>query len=218
MEPNTEQPVPAVEERRRLRISGKAAATGLVVAFLLTGVLIPAVVQLPTWIDFEIVLGLWWAIWWVVLTIMLYQRQRVTHDHELPAPRSWLDWFRSPKQSATAGKSKPAPAKQGGGGGYWYVDFGGADAEGCAWVVGAIVAAIALFFLLWFLIEVAIPLVLFLLYLVTRGMLSHVVNDRHHCHGRLGRSLSWALVWATVYTTPLAFVVWCVHYLVSQRV
>jgi hypothetical protein len=30
---------------------------------------------------------------------------------------------------------------------------------------------------------------LFLLYFVARGMLARVVNDRHHCRGRLGRAL-----------------------------
>ncbi len=44
------------EERRRLRLSGKATAFGLVMAVLITGVLIPAVLKLPTWIDYDIVL------------------------------------------------------------------------------------------------------------------------------------------------------------------
>jgi hypothetical protein len=77
---------------------------------------------------------------------------------------------------------------------------------------------IASVFLLWFLIEVAIPLVLFILYMVPRGMLSRVVNDRHHCTGRLGRSFRWALIWATVYTVPLAGLVWWVHFLLSRNV
>ena len=85
------------------------------------------------------------------------------------------------------------------------VDFGGASV--------LVVFLIAL----WFLIEVAIPLVLFLLYLVTGGgMLSQVINDRHHCKGRLIRALAWALVWATLYTVPLAGIVWYVHFLLAR--
>jgi len=64
---------------------------------------------------------------------------------------------------------------------------------------------------------VAIPLVLFLLYLVPRGMLSHVINDRHHCKGRLAKSLGWALLWATLYTAPLVGVVWYVHFLSARE-
>ncbi len=213
MAENIDQPPPSVPERRRLRLSGKAAAFGLVLAFLLTGILIPTVVKLPIWIDFQIVLVVWWGIWLAVLTVMLHHGMRVADDHQLSQPRNWLNWGGKQSPESTPAKRKTAA----GGWGGWYLDFGGGDAEGCLWVLGAIVVAIALFFALWLLIEVAIPLVLFVLYLVARGMLSHVVNDRHHCKGRLGRSLAWALVWATLYTAPLAGVVWFVHFLLARQ-
>ena len=63
----------------------------------------------------------------------------------------------------------------------------------------------------WVMLEVAIPLVVFLLYFVTRGMLATVINDRHHCRGRSGRALAFAALWATLYTAPLAGVVALVH-------
>jgi hypothetical protein len=217
MAEESEQLPPALQERRRLRLSGKAAAFGLVMAFLATGILIPAVLKLPVWIDFEIVLAAWWVIWLAVLTAMLYHGQRVTDDHQLPQAHSWLTLW---KKQEPAKKTNPNPRRQastssGWGNGWYY--FGSDDGEGCLWILGMIVAAIVLVFALWFLIEVAIPLVLFVLYLVTRGMLSRVINDRHHCKGRLGRAISWALVWATVYTVPLAAVVWCVHFVLARE-
>jgi len=193
------------EERRRLRLSGKATAFCLVLAFLVTGILIPAVLKLPTWIDFEIVLVVWWAIWLAVLTTLLYQGKRVADDHQMAPPRKWF---------SGGGQQKPATSSGWGDGWYWYAG----DAEGCAIILGVIGLVIASIFALWFLIEVAIPLTLFLLYVVPRGMLSNVINDRHHCTGRLGRSFRWALLWATAYTVPLAGIVWWVHFLLSRNV
>ena len=56
------------------------------------------------------------------------------------------------------------------------------------------------------------------LYFVVRGMLARVINDRHRCRGRLVRSLGWSLLWATVYSAPLAGAVWFVHYVHQNMV
>lgn len=216
MEKQSEQPASGIEQRHRLRLSGKWAAFGLVSAFLITAILIPAVLGLPTWIGYEIVLCVWWAIWLAVLTIVLYHGKRVADDHQLAPPRNWLNWGGKEKPAATGAPPARTTASSGGwGGGGWNWDVGGGDGEGCLYFLGAIVAIIVFLIALWFLIEVAIPLVLFLLYFVVRGMLSHVINDRHHCKGRIVRSVGWALVWATLYTVPLAGAVWFVHFLLA---
>ena len=75
-----------------------------------------------------------------------------------------------------------------------------------------LVGIVALFAGTWLLIEVAIPVVFFLLYVITRGMLAGVTNDRHRCRGSLARAAGRGLGWATVYTAPLAGVVWFVHF------
>ena len=183
------------------RISGRATAAWLLVCLLLPAVLIPAVVRLPVWIDFEIVLGVWWLLWLVVLARLLYTGQRVTDDHALQPPRSWF------------GSKK---------GGSWFDGMGSGwttpvDSEGCAFAIAVIVGLILLVGGLWFLIEIAIPLVWFLLYLVVRGMLATVINDRHHCRGRLGWSMLWALVWASAFTAPLALAIWLIHQLHTGR-
>jgi hypothetical protein len=190
-------------------------------AFLTTAILIPAVLKLPIWIEFEIVLSVWWGIWLAVLTALLYRGRRVADDHQLPPPRSWLNWAKKQPPAAETGIKKSSSAESSSswaGWGSWdlFGSGGGGDAEGCLWILGAILALAVFLIALWFLIEVAIPLMLFLLYLVVRGMLSQVINDRHHCKGRLVRSLAWALVWATLYTVPLAGVVWYVHFLLAR--
>jgi hypothetical protein len=200
--------------RMRLpRLSGKAAAAWLLVCLLLPALLIPAVVRLPVWVDVEIVLGVWWLVWLAVLARLLYTGQRVTDDHALPSPRSWFG----------AKKDKPSGRRgtDGGGGSWrdwlgwdWYVPV---DSEGCAIAILIVVGLILLAGGLWFLIEIAIPLVWFLLYLMVRGMLAMVINDRHRCRGRLGRSVAWALVWASAFTAPLALTVWFIHYFHSHR-
>src|ERR1051325_8725191 len=89
--PNDLEPSPPPEPRFRLaRLSGKTTAAWLVLIFLLTGLLIPFTVKLDPWLDAEIVLGIWWLIWMIVLARLLYVGQRIADDHQLGAPRNWL--------------------------------------------------------------------------------------------------------------------------------
>jgi hypothetical protein len=54
--------------------------------------------------------------------------------------------------------------------------------DGEAFLVASlfVVGQAVLIGLVWFLIEIATPAILFSLYFVARGMLARVVNDRHH--------------------------------------
>ncbi|HZZ77223.1 MAG TPA: hypothetical protein VFE62_01815 [Gemmataceae bacterium] len=197
------------------RLSGKASAACLVIFFLATGLLIPGVVRLPLWIDFEIVLAIWWLGWLIVLAVLLYRGQRVTDDHRLGEPRNWLNVLKGEQKPAD-----PLDIRKRESCGSWLDGLqwiGPVEGEGCLALLALLLVLVVGFFALWFLIEIAIPLVLFLLYVGARGMLAAVINDRHRCPGRLGRSLAWSLVWATAYTAPLAVVVWFVHYVVSQQ-
>jgi hypothetical protein len=194
------------ERRRRWRravqlplLSGKASALALVACLGLTAVLIPMALRLTPWIEYEIVLVVWWLIWAVTLTVVLHRRQRITHDYELRPPRKWFEW-----------KSL----------GEWFriLDLGGLDVPAsdslgmaCLVVVVAIIAIPVLLVLAWVVIEVAIPLVAFVTYLVIRGMLARVANDWHGCQGSWARSALWGAIWAAVYTLPLALIVWSVH-------
>ena len=201
---------PAQRRRRRLaesvrlpRLSGKASAAWLVACFALTAVLVPMAVRRPLWVDFEIVLAVWWVLWAGFLTRLLYLGVQVSDDHNLAGPRRWF-----------TGSGRPAR-----GGGSWtdWVDwFPAGDGEGCLWALGIVLALFVLgFFVLgfaaWFLVEVALPLLAFVLYLVARGMLARAVNDRHHCRGSLVRSWGYGVLWATAYTAPVTGLVWGIH-------
>lgn len=201
------QPPPAreplsrrVARRVRLpRLSGKVTAGWLAVCFLLPLALIPLVLRLPPWIEFEIVLAIWWVIWLAVLARLLYTGHLVTDDHVSHQPRSWF----------------PKGSGDGWGVGLdWGSDLNG---EGCAVVVGIVVAVVVLFVGAWFLIEIAIPILWLLLYFIVRGMLAAVVNDRHRCRGKVGKALAHAFLWATVYVAPLALIVWFIHHLYQRQ-
>jgi hypothetical protein len=183
---------------RSRRVSGTFTALWLVACLVLTAVLIPAVLRLPRWVEFEIVLGVWWLVWFAVLTWFLHAGLRVADDLTLHQPRNWF--------SSGQGRSEGASS-----GGWWDGFFWGSSCGGDAGLV--LVLIVALLAGTWFLIEIAIPVVCFLLYLITRGMLAGVTNDRNRCRGSLGRAAARGLAWATVYTAPLAATVWFVHYM-----
>jgi hypothetical protein len=190
---------------RRLRLSGKASAAALLLCLGTTAVLIPMALRMPRWVEYEIVLGVWWIIWLLVLTSYLYGGQRITDDHQLGQPRNWF----------ASSKSQPARRRRDSNSSWWDGFFWGSvafDAEGCIYGLAIIVALILLVGLIWFLIEIAIPVLFFLLYVIVRSMMAQVLNDCHYCRGRLARALAWGFVWATVYTAPLAAVVWFIHY------
>lgn len=187
-----------LRQMRRPRLSGTAAAVWLILCLAVTAVLIPMALRLPRWVAFEIVLAAWWAIWLGALAWLLYTGQELTDDHRLGGFR-WLG----------AGEVVTPMA----------------DGPGCLGGVFSlfevlfaselILIGFGLFLLfgaIWVLFEVAVPLLVFLLYCVARGMLARVVNDQHGCRGSLGRSLGWGLVWATTYTAPLALAVWFIHF------
>jgi hypothetical protein len=188
---------------RLWRVSGKMAAAWLVICLLLTAILIPMAVRLPLWIDFEIVMVVWWAIWFAVLTRFLYRGLRVVDDHGLQQPRNWF--------SGCFSSNKNKSEKQNLSSGNWW------DGFFWGWWLGdelvcLVIAVVVLLGAIWLLFEVAIPVLIFLLYFVARGMLAGVVNDRHHCRGNFGRSVLWGFTWATMYTLPLAGVVWFIHF------
>jgi hypothetical protein len=196
-----------VGRARLRRVSGRLAAAWLVFCLLLTAILIPMALRIPRWIEFEIVLSVWWVVWLAMLTWFLFSGLRVADDHSLHEPRNWFSgWFASKNNSSQQSQT---------GGSWWDGFFWG-------WFVGdelifLIIAAVVLVGGIWFLFEVAIPVLFFLLYFVARGMLAGVVNDRHHCRGKVGPSMLWGFVWATAYTAPLAGAVWFIHF-AHQRV
>ncbi len=188
---------------RSRRLSGRNIAIWMVICLAMTALLIPMVLRLPTWIEAEIVLGVWWAIWCVVLSRILYHGMRVSDDHKLGQPANWFaGWF-----SGDQSQNKPPQSSFSNTG--WY--FSSGDGEGCLVLLGILLALAVLVIGLWVLIEIAIPVIAFMLYLIIRNMLAIVANDRHRCRGILVRATVWGVIWASLYTLPLAGAVWLVH-------
>jgi hypothetical protein len=203
-------PPPAPEETTALRraarklqlplVSGKGSALVLFLCFLgaAAGVLLAGfTLHLPAWIDVEIMLALWWVVWIVALARLLFRGERVSHDFNYGGPRGW---FRAPRQSADWNWGGPV-----------FVDL-----EGCAGIIGMILAVIAIIATAWLLIEVVIPVLAVLLYGLIRGMLAHVANDDHRCAGNFGLAMLWGTLWATLYTAPLALLTLVVHFMVTK--
>jgi hypothetical protein len=193
------------------RVSGVQSFVVLLLCMGLTALLVPMALNLPVWVEAEIVLGAWWVIWSTALALFLYNGWLVSHD------------FRQPHFSSLTPAQKDAGAtpsqKDAGNDGYhrgWWdgyftrslLDIRGDDAIGGC--LELIVLIILLPFIVVFVIEAAVFIV-FVMYLLIRGMLAQVANSRLRCRGRPGRSLGFGVLWATVYTAPLAGFVWFVH-------
>jgi hypothetical protein len=169
----------------------------------ITALVVPMTLKLPVWIEAEVVIAAWWVIWGMALTLCLYNGWQVTHDFEKPA-------------IASLTFATPADSRDSYGRGWWNgflwgssPDLGGAD-NSVAGCLVLIVLIILLPFIVVFLAEAAVFLA-FVLYFMIRGMLAQVANSRLRCRGRLARSFAFGFFWATLYTVPLAGLVWVVH-------
>jgi hypothetical protein len=182
-------------------ISGKVSAAILVACLALTAVLIiPLARHFPPWIDFEIVLVGWWLVWVIALAILLYRGSQISDDHAHRGPRDWLAPFRN---------KRPSEQKSSDWGPWWI--WGIPDGEGCLIALGIILALIIILVGLWLLIEIVIPALAFVAYVLIRGMLARITNDKHGCQGSLIRASWWGALWATVYILPFGLLVWFVH-------
>lgn len=195
-----ESPTPLTPARppfsRRLRlpaVSGKWTVIWLLVCAAVSGLLIPLILRKPLWVEFELVVAVWWLLSGMLLTKLLYRGERVADDHRQHSPRDWFNL----KHAGTSDLSGCGP---------------GIDGEGCLVLVGLLIALL----LVWLLIELLIPVVFFLLYFLIRGMLVHAAHNRPRCRGHLSMSVGCGFFWATIYTTPLAGVVWLVHVIGSR--
>ncbi len=184
------------------RVSGVQSFLVLLLCMGVTALIVPMAFKLPAWIKAEIVLAAWWGIWCLALTLFLYNGWLVSHDFETPQfSGGAVRWDRDRGDYSR---------------GWWDGFFWGLlpmDLEGGLFgCLALLVLIFVLPFLIVFLVEAAV-MVAFVLYLLIRGMLAQVANARLRCRGQLGRSLAFGVLWATLYTLPLAGLVWFVHWL-----
>jgi hypothetical protein len=168
---------------------------------------LPLARRFPPWVDFEFVLAAWWVIWAVALTTLLYRGLSISDDHRVGQTRNWF-----------ANLFGPRPLHESRGSGWWWwPTYDLAGPESCLVGIGLIVGISLAVVATWLLVEVLIPAWAFVMYFLIRGMLASAVNGAGHCAGRLGRGLAYGLLWATVYTAPLAILVWAAHRVHSMR-
>jgi hypothetical protein len=205
--------LPSLRKRLKLpKVSGKGSVLVLVLCFAASAfIVLPLAWKKPVWIEVEVVLAAWWVVWAVFLSILLHRGWHVSDDHMWTGPSGY--WF------SKSGDAEPS------GCGWYFLDFGGFDlgasvGEGCAGVIAGVALTIAalvvLFFVAWFVIEVAIPAGAFVTYLLIRMMLARVANDHHGCENDWLKAGVWGLIWATIYTIPQVLVVWLVHILAMK--
>lgn len=179
-------------------LSGKSSAAIMAICLAAAAViLLPLCFWIPVWIDAEIILSAWWAIWAFSLVGLLHRGRQIDDDHTLGQPRNWIDWLLDASAHNANSDWK-----------WWLLPHGG---EGCFFLLVVMVVFAIGFIFLWLLVEFFVPLVVFAGYLLIRGMIAKVANDAHDCRGHWGRSLFWGITWAALYLLPVAGMVWITH-------
>ena len=185
---------------RRLAPPVSGALTAMIVGstMALAAVVVPSLLQLPRWLEFEVVIAAWWAVWAACFSVLLYRGWRVARDVKSIKGRG-----RGQPSYSTSSSSRTSKWD-------WLDAFsGGFDLEGCG-VIIALAIAIGLAFLV---AELLVPMLLIGAYwLIVRG-LATVANDTHRCEGNLGRALLWGVLWSAGYTLPLAGLVFLAHWI-----
>lgn len=180
-------------------LSGRLTALALLLCCSFTAAAAPFAMHLPTWLEAEIVLGAWWATWTATLAVLLYRGRPVVDDHRF----SPSFWFGGNDAKPTVGKSSSGSSGWG--------DLASADGEGCAYVIGAILIAGAAVLLAWLLVELVVPAVFTLAYMLLIRALRRATTDTHGCKGEPLRALGYGALWSSLYVLPIAAVVLLVH-------
>lgn len=181
----------------RPSVSGKLTALLLIVCLAVAAVVLPLAAHLPRWIEFELVLGVWWVVWWIVLGWILFHRMEVDDDANLPG----FGW-------AAKHLSALYPTTDG---------VGCLSAIACG-ELGLVIWTLLLLGLgVWLVVEFLIPALAFGMYLLVRAMLRQATRWHERCEGHPGLSMFWAAVWTTVYLAPIGLAVWGLQALVEAR-
>jgi hypothetical protein len=194
-------------------LSGRLTALALMLCFVFTALAAPFAMHLPKWLEAEIVLGAWWAVWAIALSVILYRGTRVSDDHRFSPSISLGDFGGgggTRRSSSSSSSSSWFDGLSGIG------DLGDAG-EGCLYLIGAILLAGAALLVAWLLVELIVPTIFTLAYLLLIRALQVVTNDRHGCKGIATRAAGYGALWATIYIVPLAVVVLVVHVIARKH-
>jgi len=189
------------------KVSGSLTALVVTLSLVASAVLLPVAMHLPRWIETEVVLGVWWAVVATMLAVMLHRGFRLRDDYIY-----FLPWNRP-----TGGEEAKEPGKSGSKSSNWgcgSIDgcsVGDIDGEGAAIVLAVGAALLLGFGAAWVLVEIALPLVFFLMYGLMMRAIRRASRDTKGCEGDLAKSIGWGALWATIYLCPLALVTWLLH-------
>lgn len=154
----------------RPKVSGKWSALLIGVCFLVSAVLLPTAAHLPHWVELELALGIWWIVWFVLLSWMLFQGHEVEDDADrIDFHNPKLPWLATALEWAVQG-------------------FGCGAAAGCEAAIVLGLAVLVFFGSLYLALELLIPFVAFIIYLAIREMAARVINDKHHCGAARSRA------------------------------
>jgi hypothetical protein len=172
----------------------------LVLGLAAVAVLVPLPLHRPAWIETEVVLLVWWALWAVVLSWMLYLGIGLHDDLAVPTGTNADE------------------------GDHWWHHLGGLDLghfgpgdwlgfeEGGAALAIVVLLLLGVFILIGVvLMEVVLPLLVPLGYAVLFWMLRRVLHHHPVCRRSIARSIGTGVWWASVYSAPLALAVVVVH-------
>ncbi|MCC6897747.1 MAG: hypothetical protein IT377_02170 [Polyangiaceae bacterium] len=192
--------------RRIVPLSGRSTALVMTAALVVSAVVLPLGLRLPHWIEAELVLGVWWLGIGTLLTTLLFTGRRLAADHRFE--------LHAPSLGGNAGKpgAKSGWSDHGGCGNAGCVDAGGCG-EAALIVVVLAVAALAA----WLVVEIVLPVVVFVVYYFAIKAIGRVARDRHDCEKNLGRSLGWGFFWASVYLVPVAALIAVIGTLIRIR-
>jgi hypothetical protein len=193
--------------RRAPPLSGRLTALALMLCFVFTALAAPFAMHLPKWLEAEIVLGVWWVVWAIALSVILYRGTRVSDDHRFSPSISLGDLGGGGRTKRSSSSSSGTGFFDGLSGVGDLADGG----EGCLYVIGALLLAGAALLVAWLLVELIVPTLFTLAYLLLIRALQVVTNDRHGCKGIPVRSAGYGSLWATIYILPLVVVVLIVH-------
>jgi hypothetical protein len=214
--------------RRLPPVSGRLSAFALLLCLVWSSLAAPFALHLPRWVEAEFVLGFSWIAWTGVLAFILHRGGRIADDHRF-GPSLWFGKKKSTDNKKEAGqkgerrgknKDKNKGKKSGGS---WFDGLSGlgelgsiGDAgEGCFFIIGAILLAGGAVLMAWLLVELVIPALFTLAYLLIIRALKLAANDET-CQNDVPRALARGAMFATFYMGPLFLLVLLVH-LVARK-
>jgi hypothetical protein len=197
-----------VSARAVPRLSATATTAVVAMSLVATALLVPVALHLPRWIEAEVVLGTWWVMGAVALSVLLFRGTRLADDYVYRPP-----WHRPAEKRSTAASSSTGSGSSTD----WLDPTGCLDAEGCAGALVGILLAAAAFAAAWLVVELAAPVVFLLFYTLLIRVVAHATRDNRGCRGNLGRSLTWGALWASAYAAPVVAFLWLLHAVIRAR-